>query len=61
MSDLEVVLSWLGMSRYLDRLQDAGFDTWDIVMEITEKDLEVSIIMVPLFVLSITSCTDPQY
>lgn len=42
MADLEVVLSWLGMSQYLDRFVQAGFDSWEMLQEITEEDLEVS-------------------
>jgi hypothetical protein len=38
--DMEVVFSWLGLSQYLERLIQAGFDSWDMVMEITEEDLE---------------------
>ena len=41
MGDLEVVLSWLGMSQYLDRFRQAGFDSWETLQEITEDDLEV--------------------
>lgn len=40
MADLELTLSWLDMSQYLDRFLDAGFDSWETVLEITEDDLE---------------------
>lgn len=40
MTDLELALSWLGLSQYLDRLVQAGFDSWETLMEITEQDLE---------------------
>lgn len=40
MVDLELVLSWLSMSQYLERFVQAGFDSWGTVMEITEEDLE---------------------
>ena len=41
MADMEVVLSWLGMLQYSDRLVQAGFDSWETLQEITESDLEV--------------------
>ena len=41
--NLELIMSWLGMSQYLDRLREAGFDSWETLMWITEQDLEVSI------------------
>lgn len=41
MADLELTLSWLDMSQYLDRFLQAGFDSWETVLEITEEDLEV--------------------
>lgn len=40
MIDLERALSWLGLSQYLERLVQAGFDSWETVREITEEDLE---------------------
>ena len=40
-ADLEMTLSWLGMSKYLERFEEAGFDSWDTLLEITENDLEV--------------------
>ena len=43
MSDLELTLAWLGMDRYLERFIEAGFDSWDTVLEITENDLNVSL------------------
>lgn len=39
MVDLELVLSWMGLSRYIERFVQAGFDSWETVMEITEEDL----------------------
>ena len=42
-SDLEMTLSWLGMSKYLERFEEAGFDSWDTILEITENDLEVAL------------------
>ena len=44
MADLELTLSWLGMDRYLERFIEAGFDSWETVLEITENDLDVSIL-----------------
>lgn len=42
MGDLELTLTWLGMDRYLERFIEAGFDSWETVLEITENDLDVS-------------------
>lgn len=44
MADLELTLTWLGMDRYLERFIEAGFDSWETVLEITENDLDVSIL-----------------
>lgn len=41
MADLELTFSWLGMSQYLERFLEAGFDSWETVLEVTENDLEV--------------------
>ena len=41
MADLELTLSWLDMSQYLERFLQAGFDSWETVLEITEADLDV--------------------
>ena len=40
MSDLELSLSWLDMSQYLDTFVQAGFDSWETLLEVTEEDLE---------------------
>lgn len=40
MADLEVTLAWIGMSQYYERFVEAGFDSWETVLEITEADLE---------------------
>ena len=40
MADLELTLSWLDMSQYFQSLVQAGFDSWETVLEITEEDLE---------------------
>ena len=40
MADLESILAWLDMSIYYDRFLQAGFDSWLILCEITEEDLE---------------------
>ena len=40
MTDLELALSGLGLSQYLDCLVQVGFDSWETLMEITEQDLE---------------------
>ena len=47
MADLELTLSWLDMSQYLERFVQAGFDSWETVLEITEDDLEVSMLIGP--------------
>lgn len=44
MADLELTLTWLGMDRYLERFLEAGFDSWETVLEITENDLNVSVL-----------------
>lgn len=41
MADLELTLSWLDMSQYLERFLQAGFDSWETVLEVTEADLDV--------------------
>lgn len=41
MADIELTLSWLGMPQYLERFMEAGFDSWETLLEITENDLEV--------------------
>lgn len=41
MADLELTLSWLDMSHYMERFLQAGFDSWETVLDITEEDLEV--------------------
>ena len=43
MGDLELTLTWLGLSKYLERFEEAGFDSWETILEITENDLEVFI------------------
>ena len=40
MDDLESILTYLDMSQYRGRLMHAGFDSWEILCEITEEDLE---------------------
>ncbi|KAL8822312.1 MAG: hypothetical protein Q9191_006951 [Dirinaria sp. TL-2023a] len=39
MADLEITLAWLGISQYHDRFVQAGFDSWETLLEITEADL----------------------
>ena len=41
MADLELTLSWLSMSQCLERFMEAGFDSWETILEVTENDLEV--------------------
>ena len=35
-----MTLDWLKIPQYFDRLVQAGFDSWETVLEITEEDLE---------------------
>jgi hypothetical protein len=37
--DLEPVLASLGMSQYLMVFLEQGFDTWEVVQDVTESDL----------------------
>lgn len=37
--DLQFVLSHLGVTCYWPRLFEAGFETWEILKDITEKDM----------------------
>ncbi|RPB12101.1 hypothetical protein P167DRAFT_553722 [Morchella conica CCBAS932] len=39
MTDLGELLDRLGLSQYLERLVDEGFEKWEAVMDITEQDL----------------------
>jgi len=39
MTDLSDRLEQLGLSQYLDSFVSEGFDTWDILADITESDL----------------------
>jgi hypothetical protein len=39
MDHLENILQSLGISEYLDRFIDAGFSTWEALLEITEDEL----------------------
>lgn len=40
MTELETVLSSLGMGQYYPSLVNAGFDTWGTLLDITEDDLD---------------------
>ncbi|KAI9821035.1 MAG: hypothetical protein M1827_003768 [Pycnora praestabilis] len=40
MSELEAVLTRLGIPQYLDRFTRAGYDSWKAVLGITEEDLD---------------------
>jgi hypothetical protein len=37
---LDEVFEELGLSQYLDTFKDQGFDSWDIILDITESDLD---------------------
>ena len=39
MSDLSEMLERIGLSEYQARFRDEGFETWEILMDITETDL----------------------
>jgi len=39
MRDVESILTELGLAQYFELFQNEGFDTWDIIMDITESDL----------------------
>ena len=36
---ISTVLSYLGLSQYVERFAEAGFDGWETALEITESDL----------------------
>jgi len=38
-SDLESILTKLGLQQYLRNFQDSGFDTWEALTKITESQL----------------------
>jgi hypothetical protein len=42
MTDLGEKLEGLGLSQYLESFVTEGFDTWEILLDITESDLSVS-------------------
>ena len=42
MADLELTLTRLGMDRYFERFIEAGFDSWETFLDITENDMDVS-------------------
>ena len=39
MTELEEILARLGLSQYLGRLIEEGFEKWETVLDITEQDL----------------------
>jgi hypothetical protein len=45
MSDLASRLERLGLARYAEGLAAEGFDTWEMVLNITESDLSVALIV----------------
>lgn len=54
MTDLRLILSWLGMEQYCDRFMQAEFESWEVIMEITEDDLQVGFDPIRRNVLSIS-------
>lgn len=45
MTGLGPVLARLGLAHYTAAFLEEGFDTWEIVLDITESDLYVAIIL----------------
>ena len=43
-SDLESIFAELGLSQYLGSFIEQGFDEWDIILDIQESDLYVSLV-----------------
>ncbi|KFZ25063.1 hypothetical protein V502_00458 [Pseudogymnoascus sp. VKM F-4520 (FW-2644)] len=41
MTELEEKFDELDLAQYLDRFLEQGFDTWDTILDITERDLDV--------------------
>ena len=39
MTDLYPIFSRLGLAQYVERFSEEGFETWEIVLDITESDL----------------------
>jgi hypothetical protein len=44
MTDLSEKLEGLGLSQYFESFVAEGFDTWEIVLDVTESDLSANII-----------------
>ena len=44
--NLKLTLAWLGLTQYYERFVQAGFDSWETLLEITEGDLEVKSMIV---------------
>lgn len=41
MAELGSILSRLGLEQYLESFIEEGFDSWEVVLDITESDLYV--------------------
>ncbi|KAI9814729.1 MAG: hypothetical protein M1827_002995 [Pycnora praestabilis] len=41
MTQLDSILARLGLSQYLSKFEEEGFDTWETILDITESDLDV--------------------
>ena len=39
MTDLQPILSRLGLAQYVDKFNEEGFEIWETVLDITESDL----------------------
>ena len=50
MADLYSVLLRLGLAQYFDKFSGEGFETWEIVLDITESDLwDFDVTLVPSY------------
>jgi len=45
--DFRARLTSIGLCDYVDRLIDEGFDSWDVLVDITEADLYVLALLPP--------------
>ena len=47
MTDLQPILSRLGLAQYVDKFREEGFESWETVLDITESDLYDCTIYLP--------------
>ena len=50
MTDIQQPLSRLGLSQYVERFVEEGFDSWQAILHITESDL---------WVMAVILCENP--